>query len=77
MGLLDVQAPSTFTVAWADGSRWTAPAGERYTLDNGVLTIFRVDNDGTKLAGARHYSAGDLDPRDRPPAYNHTGAAAR
>lgn len=59
MGILDTPAvptPSTFTVTWADGSRWTAPSTERYVLDSGVLTLFHVDDDGNRLAGARHYS---------------------
>jgi hypothetical protein len=56
VGFLDVPAASTFTVTWADGSTWTAPATERYALNNGVLTLFHVDSGGNKLAGARHYS---------------------
>lgn len=61
MGLLDSPASNTvisdtFTVTWADGSRSTASETERYELESGVLTIFHVDADGKKIAGAHHYS---------------------
>ncbi len=87
MGLLDDNETKTptqphFTITMANGKTWTTSLTEpyRYSIDAGVLAVFKVDADGNRLPGARYYSPTawiDLrehEPRDRKSPFRFTAA---